>query len=592
MRKRTGRGGTLGAAAGRALVVALALAAACVGVTATEARLAPPAPALAGNRAPYHLVFSSDGRRAYVTEWAEGSVVVIDALAGRVVAHRATGGRAPTGLAITSDGSTLVVTNSGDGSVALIDLRGGAGPPMRLPLLGMPFDGALSLDGATAYVAVSQLDRVAVLDLHVHRWVGSIPVGGRPRALAITPDGTTLVCANMSGSVSVIDPAQRREVARVRIPAVNLRGIAVSADGRHAYVTGQRAQNERPTETAVGIWSNQLFGMSLGGARPRVDENLWLDMAGEGVADPDAVVLGRDGLAYLSFSGSHAVGALRPDGAVELAARGTPEAGPRGLALTPDGRQLWVANHLGNSLAVLDARTLATVRTIPLGRASHVDPSLYGRYLFESAFLAKGGQFSCNSCHPDGRSDGISWKFVHVKDGVEERNARSLLGNLAATAPFRWSGHDPDLPTFVRSEVTGLLQGPPLADRELKAMVRFLSSLPLPPNPYRGPGGALTLAAARGRALFQGKADCGDCHAGPQLGGTGRRAWVGTTRPDLLLDVPHLAGVYDSAPYLHDGRAATLEEVFTQYDPEGHHGRAHALSTEELHDLIEFVREQ
>src|SRR5581483_5457073 len=125
----------------------------------------------------------------------------------------------------------------------------------------------------------------------------SIPTGGRPRAVAMAPDGSTLVCANQSGSVSVIDPAGRREVARVPIPAVNLRGIAVSADGRHAYVTGQRAQNERPTKTAIGIWSNQLFGVSLGGARPRVEENLWLDMAGEGVADPDAVVLGRDGLA-------------------------------------------------------------------------------------------------------------------------------------------------------------------------------------------------------------------------------------------------------------------------------------------------------
>jgi hypothetical protein len=55
--------------------------------------------------------------------------------------------------------------------------------------------------------------------------------------------------------------------------------------------------------------------------------------------------------------------------------------------------------------------------------------------------------------------------------------------------------------------------------------------------------------------------------------------------------VPHLTGVHDSAPFLHDGRAATLEELFSRYNPEGRHGRADQLSPEEMGDLIQFVRE-
>jgi YVTN family beta-propeller protein len=302
------------------------------------------------------------------------------------------------------------------------------------------------------------------------------------------------------------------------------------------------------------------------------------------------VTLGGES-AYLSFAGSHAVAALRLGGGVELSARAAPGAGPRGLGLTPDGRYLWVANHLGNSLTVLDARTLATERTIPLGRASRPDPTLYGRYLFESAFLARGEQFSCNSCHPDGHTDGIDWKFVHVKDGVDKRNVRSLRGGLEATAPFRWSGVEAELSSFVQSEITGLLQHPSLPERDLRAIARYVESLPLPPNPHRNPDSTLSAAGARGRKLFAGKAGCADCHGGPRHGGTGRRAWVGTTPEGLLLDVPHLNGAYDSAPYLHDGRAVTLEEIFARQNAPQRHGRAHLLTEAEMRDLIQFVRE-
>ena len=68
-------------------------------------------------------------------------------------------------------------------------------------------------------------------------------------------------------------------------------------------------------------------------------------------------------------------------------------------------------------------------------------------------------------------------------------------------------------------------------------------------------------------------------------------AWLGTTPKGVDLDVPHLQGVYDSYPYLHDGRAATLEEIFERYNTDNLHGKAHLLTPEELKDLLEYVRE-
>jgi cytochrome c peroxidase len=113
----------------------------------------------------------------------------------------------------------------------------------------------------------------------------------------------------------------------------------------------------------------------------------------------------------------------------------------------------------------------------------------------------------------------------------------------------------------------------------------------LPPNPHRTAAGELTSDARRGQSLFRGKAACAACHAGPHLGGAGLRAAIGTTAAGLELDVPHLAGVYDTAPYLHDGRAATLEEVFTRHNPASLHGQAHALTPQELAELLAYVRE-
>src|SRR5262249_36159876 len=155
-----------------------------------------------------------------------------------------------------------------------------------MPLRGMPWDVVLSPDGRKAFVSVSQLDRVAVLDVAARRVTGTIPTGRRPRALSITPDGGTLVTANLSaGSVSFLDPATLQERAQGPTPAVNLRGVAVYPDGRHAFAVGQRAQNERPTETPVGIWSNQAFEVVPNGGRNGV-RNLWLDLMGHDVADP------------------------------------------------------------------------------------------------------------------------------------------------------------------------------------------------------------------------------------------------------------------------------------------------------------------
>ena len=60
--------------------------------------------------------------------------------------------------------------------------------------------------------------------------------------------------------------------------------------------------------------------------------------------------------------------------------------------------------------------------------------------------------------------------------------------------------------------------------------------------------------------------------------------------PDGKYDTPTLREVWRTAPYLHDGRAATLEEVLTKFNTGDRHGHTSDLAADELRDLLEFVK--
>ncbi len=143
----------------------------------------------------------------------------------------------------------------------------------------------------------------------------------------------------------------------------------------------------------------------------------------------------------------------------------------------------------------------------------------------------------------------------------------------------------------------------PFTPEELSAVDHYLSTIPRPPNRYRKVGAELTDAQRRGREIFYRayKRDgteipreqrCITCHP-PPLYTDRRRHDVGTQMwldRQGLFDTPHLNNIYDSAPYLHNGIAPTLEEIWTLYNPHDTHGVTNDLTKDELNDLIEFLK--
>ena len=114
----------------------------------------------------------------------------------------------------------------------------------------------------------------------------------------------------------------------------------------------------------------------------------------------------------------------------------------------------------------------------------------------------------------------------------------------------------------------------------------------------------LSDAANRGKELFFSNATkCATCHYGPVFSDSQPKSVsefvkhdVGTGEDDPTelmshaYDTPTLLGLYRSAPYLHHGKAATLDELLTTANKGDKHGTTSQLTASEVADLVEFLK--
>jgi cytochrome c peroxidase len=258
---------------------------------------------------------------------------------------------------------------------------------------------------------------------------------------------------------------------------------------------------------------------------------------------------------------------------------------------------------MDDTITVIDTRFSKVVSAIDLGGPKEVTPLRRGEQIFNSARFAFQGQFSCANCHLDSTFDGLQWDLEPDGFGVDIVDNRSIE-DLMGTQPFKWNGGNPDLLTecgprtekyFYRSQSYN--------GKELTDLVSYVLSIPVRPNRYRAADGELTPAQERGKAIFERikykngqpipeSNRCGTCHSGPKYTNNHSED-VGTGKPidrSPLLDTPHLPDVAYSAPYLHDGSARSLEEIWTKFNPKDTHGVSNDLTKDELNDLIEYLR--
>ena len=587
-------------------------------------------------RSPLNLAVSADGRRLYATASHSDALLVVD-LETRRVSQAIPVGAQPHSVVLTPDGHRAYVSNEGADSVSVVDLDAGH-VVATIPVGDAPAGLALARDGATLFVANWFGNDISVIDLARGAEVRRLAAGSNPYDLALSPDGTRVLVTNQLSypktrpdppvsEVTVIDVARR--VVRERTQLVNahlLEGIAVAPQGDLALVTLVRPKNLLPAIQVARGWM-MTSGLGVLDLHTGRVAQVLLDEPGRFYADPNDVVFTPDGrLAFVSHSGADVITAIDVQRLRTLLASASPEqlksfanhlglsrqyvrarirtaANPKGLAASPDGRWIYVAERLADRIAVIDVQRLEVTATIDVGTTTRETVLRRGERLFNSAGHTFEGQFSCRSCHPNNHVDRLQYDFEPDGLGRNIVDNRTLL-DIEGTGPFKWDGKNTSM--YMQCGIRFarfLTRVEPFAPDDLNALVAFIRSLHNPPNSHRAADGTLTPAQAHGKALFERsvmytgtpidpKDRCITCHGPPKF--TSRRKFdVGSgsaTDDHQDFDTPQLLNVYQSAPYLHDGRAVTLEEIWTRFNPKNTHGITVDLSKSDLNDLIEYLK--
>lgn len=244
-----------------------------------------------------------------------------------------------------------------------------------------------------------------------------------------------------------------------------------------------------------------------------------------------------------------------------------------------------------------------------------------GRRLFFDRRLSRDGSVSCSTCHDPERafSDGRPIA-IGVFNRTGRRNSPALI-NRGYGRLFFWDGRIASL----EEQVLKPIEDPDEMDLSLgeasaragidattmaRALATFVRSILSGGSLYdqfiNGERSALTPMQQIGLQVFRGKGNCTSCHPGPNftdeaLHNTGV-AWRDGKFADGgagrgRFKTPTLREIARTAPYMHDGSLATLQDVVAFYDAGGRANpsldpdiRPLHLTPDERLALVEFLR--
>jgi YVTN family beta-propeller protein len=575
----------------------------------------------------------ADGQKLYVGAHSAAQILCVDTAAGKVT-RTIDLPRNPTGIALSADKKTLFVSGDGpDSEVYVIDADKGKIRD-KIKVGHTPMAPTPSPDGKLLYVCNRFHNDVSVIALKTKKTLTRIPVTREPVAAVLTPDGATLFVANhlptgaanvdrMTSVIDVIDTTTLKVVSSIHLPngAIDLRGMTLSPDGKHVYVPSIFARFLVPTTQIARGWINTHALNILDAASHKLLWTVLLDDVALGAANPWGITCTPDGKKIcVSHAATHEVSIIDTEALMAklapIPARATsgltipeyeslpenpanslsfltgirqriklPGNGPRGIAVI--GNELAVAQYFSDSIAMVSLdNDNAEIRSIALGPQKEMDLVRKGHMFFEDASLCFQQWQSCSTCHPDARTDAVNWDLLN--DGIGNPKSTKSLLLAHQTPPVMITGIREKAEIAVRAGIRYIQFAMP-EEEKASAIDAYLSSLNPIPSPHLKKG-KLTKSAKRGKKLFQ-KAGCVLCHSGPLLTDM-KNHNVGTgdgMEEETEFDTPTLIESWRTAPYLYDGRAATLRDVLKTFNPDDTHGITSDLSDEALDDLAEYV---
>ena len=587
---------------------------------------------------PMNLAVSNDGRYVYITARDANELLVADTEKNKIE-YKIKVGNKPHSVILDKKNKNAYVSNQWSDYVSVIDLgkfivtdsiKTGNGPA------GL----SLSSDERILYAVNSYNSDLSVIDLASKKEIKRLTTGNNPTGVQLSPTGGNLFVSGRRAvilpygeplvtDITIINDSTRRIKEYLSMhSAYMMENFAFTPSGDMALVTLIRPKNLVPSiQVERGFMMTHGIGIIEQKENGRIIQ-LLTDEPNAYYPDPFDIVITSDGKkAFISHSGVNAVTVIDIDSLRSLITDATPGmlekwadhlgissryvikristgANPKGLALSPDGKLLYVAEHLNDKISVISTDSLMVVSTLDLGGPRKITVARQGRRLLNNAGHTFQNQYSCYTCHPDEHEDGLVYNMASIDMGRNVTNTQSLR-DIGDTPPFKWNGKNQ---TVYKQDgmrfSTVLTRTEPFSYRNLDAISSYImTGINYPPNLFFNPSGKLTEAQIRGKIIFERAKDnfgneipennrCITCHPAPYYTNLlpADVSTLAASDDSILFDTPHLNNIYASPPYLHDGRAKTLEEIWTIYGQDDKHGLVGDMTKDQLNDLIEYLK--
>jgi YVTN family beta-propeller protein len=569
---------------------------------------------------PRSVAIAPDGR-VWVTNKTSGTISVLNATTfGVVQTITLPYGSQPYGLVFSPTGDAGYVSLEGLGRVLRLDPNSGS--TLSSITTGLNVRGiAINAAGNELYVSRFITPKLPGEETAVVQTVvGGVQQGAEVLVIATGPMTLTKTMVLQHSA------AADTETSGGGVPNY-LGAPTISPDNSNAWVPSKQDNIKRGT---LRSGANINFQNTVRAVASRItvstdteDFAHRIDLDNSSVSS--AATFDRNGVyLFVALETSREVAVVDPYNSLELFRFDVGRA-PQGLAVSADNTRLYVNNFMDRTVTVYNLTNLINNGdwNVPLVStwgavvteklAANV---LNGKQLFYDARdprLARDRYMSCASCHNDGGADGRTWDLTGQGEGL--RNTIRLRGRAGGQGLLHWSGNFDEVQDFegqIRTLAggSGLMtdaqfnagtRSQPLGDpktgvsTDLDALAAYLQSLQsVPASPFRNTDGSMTADAIAGKALFE-SGNCVSCHNGPSLTDSAPnnlhnigtiKSTSGTRLGGALtgIDTPTLRDVWMTAPYLHDGSAATLGDAV----------RAHnnvTISDADLAKVVAFLQQ-
>ncbi len=574
-------------------------------VTATSISSGDVVTELTSSRDPRSVLVNNNGE-IWVASKDTDSIDVYSA-GGRLIQQIATGyGTAPYGIVSSHDGNAIYASLYNSGEVIRIDVNS-LRVIARLKVGPTPSALAITHDDAS---------------LLVTRFISPENWGEIWRINTSTMSVSNTIELYKSNQLDTIDSGKG-------VPNY-ISSIVISPSGDYAYYTAKKDNTDKGLINNNGIrfldldddnTVRPIIGkIDLASSTEDYDRRFDLDNR----ESPSALAFSPNAdFLFISLQGNNEVVSLNIGAQGALSSlNGFFKAGfaPQGLCMDTQNEHLYAKNFLSRSISQFDIGDFLADGGRSLNPPTQVFSTVSNEILSPEVLAGKQffyhgsdermsaeGYMSCATCHMDGGHDGRTWDFTGRGEGL--RNTTSLIGRSGTRfGRLHWSGNFDEVQDFehdMRGAFLGLgflsdSQFDQASDtlgvekagmnQDLDNLAAYVSSLgkaSLPKSPFRNADGSLTSAGQAGAEVFRLQG-CARCHADKAFT-DGIAHDVGTLREysgqrlnGTLSEIrtPSLLAVFDSAPYLHDGSAATIEDIFSTvggnvYQAEAHSPMAH-----------------